>query len=901
MTASATPKDTAEHGRLAEATGRAEDDLFDANPWYEWGPYLAERAWGTVREDYSADGNAWASFPHDHARSRAYRWNEDGMAGISDVRQQLCLALALWNGVDPILKERMFGLSGPEGNHGEDVKECWWYLEGLPSHALLRWRYHYPQAAFPYADLVAENGRRDRSQPEYELIDTGVFDDGRFWIVEVTYAKASPTEILVQIDVENHGPDEATLHVLPTLWFRNAWRWSGSDAIPALQLNGDAVTVRHPRLDGYRLEAARGDDGVAPTALFCDNETNTVRLYGSQPITAYPKDGINDHVVARSPTVNPDATGTKAAWWYRVTLPGGGHTQLRLRLHQPEPSATGTDAAAAPAAAAWAGTSFTDTVDQRKRDADEFYGAISGGQLDEERMRILRQASAGLVWSKQFYPYRVGEWLDGDPAMPAPPPGHAAGRNAGWRHLDACDILAMPDPWEYPWFAAWDLAFHAVAWAHLDPAFAKYQLIVLLREWFQHPNGALPAYEWNFDDVNPPVHAIAAGRVFLIDGGTDTAFLERVFQKLLLNFTWWLNRQDPDGNNIFGGGFLGLDNISPIDRSSLPPGMQLAQADGTAWMAFYALTMLAIARRLAETNPVYEDMVVKFVEQYLMIIEAIDATGLYDEDDGWFYDRLEGPDGGAPIRVQTLVGAIPLLPAAVLQMADADTAQRLQHRFARLAAKGLQGATGQSSRHVTRSAAGDTVLVSVVGPDELRRALASLFDEAAFLSPHGLRSLSKRHEVPYELPGHHEATIAYEPAEGRTAMYGGNSNWRGPVWMPLNVLIISALDRYQTLLGDDYKVEYPTGSGRQRTLREITQDLGERLTSIWLPGPDGRRPVNGEVALLQSDPAWWGLLWFPEYFHGESGAGLGATHQTGWTAEVINVLLTPPGGHPVLH
>jgi hypothetical protein len=544
---------------------------------------------------------------------------------------------------------------------------------------------------------------------------------------------------------------------------------------------------------------------------------------------------------------------------------------------------------------AWAGAPFTETVAARERDADEFYGALAGGRLDEERMRILRQASAGLVWSKQFYAYRVARWLDGDPAMPAPPPGHAAGRNRGWRHLDAADILAMPDPWEYPWFAAWDLAFHAVAWAHLDPAFAKYQLIVMLREWFQHPNGALPAYEWNFDDVNPPVHALAAGRVFLIDGGTDTDFLERVFQKLLLNFTWWLNRQDPDGNNIFGGGFLGLDNISPIDRSSLPPGTHLAQADGTAWMAGYALAMLAMARRLAEANPVYDDMVVKFVEQYLMIVEAIEKTGLYDEADGWFYDRLEGPDGATPIRVQTLVGAIPLLPAAVLRTADAETARRLRHRFARLAAKGLEEA-GARSRHVTMSPSGDRVMLSVVAPDELRRTLASLFDEEAFLSPHGLRSLSKRHAEPYEIPGRPEATIAYEPGEGRTAMYGGNSNWRGPVWMPLNVLIAPALQRYHRFLGDEFTVEYPTGSGRQLTLAEIASDLAERLISIWLPGPDGRRPVNGQVELLQSDPAWRDLLWFPEYFHGDTGAGLGAMHQTGWTAEVINLLLTPPGG-----
>ena len=750
QTADSPAFDTAEHRRLAEATGRAEDDLFEANPWYEWGPYLAERAWGTVREDYSADGNAWASFPHDHARSRAFRWNEDGMAGISDIRQELCLGLALWNGVDPILKERMFGLTGPQGNHGEDVKECWWYLEGLPSHALLRWRYHYPQAPFPYEDLVVENGRRDREQPEYELLDTGVFDDGRFWIVEVTYAKASPTEILCRIDVENHGPDEATLHVLPTLWFRNTWRWSGVRRDPG-------AAARRRRRDGPPPAARRVSPGGRPGPRRRRPHAAVLRQRDEQcPPLRQPV----GHAVPEGRHQRP--RGRRGS----DGQPGGDRDEGRLvvPLHRPRRRPHAAPAPPPPAcagrgrchwrrrcrkrpsrpSAAWAGTSFLETVERRERDADEFYDALAGGRLDEERMRILRQASAGLVWSKQLYPYRVGQWLDGDPAQPAPPPGHATGRNAGWRHLDSFDILAMPDPWEYPWFAAWDLAFHAVAWAHLDPAFAKYQLIVMLREWFLHPNGALPSYEWNFDDVNPPVHAIAAVRVFLIDGGTDTDFLERVFQKLLLNFTWWLNRQDPDGNNIFGGGFLGLDNISPIDRSALPPGVRLAQADGTAWMAAYALSMLAIARRLAETNPVYEDMVVKFVEQYLMIVEAIEDTGLYDEADGWFYDRLEGPEGGTLIRVQTLVGAIPLLPAAILRVADATTARRLRHRFDRLVAKGLDAA-GAQSRHVRYNAAGDRVMLSVVGPDELKRTLASLFDEAAFLSPHGLRSLSKRH------------------------------------------------------------------------------------------------------------------------------------------------------------
>ena len=607
--------------------------------------------------------------------------------------------------------------------------------------------------------------------------------------------------------------------------------------VPELRLDGDAVTVHHPHLDGYRLDAATAPDGAAPTALFCDNETNAARLHGSPGVSPYPKDGINDHVIAGAPTVNPAATGTKAAWWYRCTVPGGGSTQLRLRLHRPAVTQVGVTVPAAPAA--WAGESFRTTVERRERDADEFYDALAGGRLDEERMRILRQASAGLIWSKQLYPYRVAQWLDGDPAQPAPPPGHATGRNKGWRHLDSFDILAMPDPWEYPWFAAWDLAFHAVAWAHLDPAFAKYQLIVMLREWFLHPNGALPSYEWNFDDVNPPVHAIGALRVFLIDGGTDTDFLERVFQKLLLNFTWWLNRQDPDGNNVFGGGFLGLDNISPIDRSALPPGVRLAQADGTAWMAAYALSMLGIARRLAETNPVYEDMVVKFVEQYLMIVEAIEDTGLYDEADGWFYDRLEGPEGGTLIRVQTLVGAVPLLPAAVLKAGDATTARRLRHRFDRILAE----RDGARSRHVHWSADGKTIALSVVGPDELRRTLASLFDEAAFLSPHGLRSLSKRHEEPYEIPGYPGARIGYEPGEGRTAMYGGNSNWRGPVWMPLNILVIPALVRYHRFLGDEFTVEYPTGSRRAADARRHRPG-SRRSAHLHLAPRPGRPPAG---------------------------------------------------------
>jgi hypothetical protein len=871
---------------LAEGTSRPTEDLFSANPWYEWGPYLSERAWGTVREDYSADGDAWDYFPHDHARSRAYRWNEDGMAGLSDIQHELCLALALWNGVDPILKERMFGLTGPQGNHGEDVKEYWWYLDGLPSHALLRWRYHYPQAAFPYQQLINENARRTRDEFEFELLDTGVFDDDRYWIVEVTYAKASPTEVMVHITIQNRAPDEATLHVLPTLWFRNTWRWSDRTDVPSLSLDGDAITVDHPRLAGYRLEAAPDPDGVLPSALFCDNETNTLRLYGVPGVSRFPKDGINDHVISGAPTVNPDQSGTKAARWYRVLVPGGGRAELRLRLHRPNSSTRAT------ASTPWMAR-FDQVVQQRFADADEFYTAIVPTNLQPERMRILRQASAGLVWSKQMYPYPVARWLDGDPSEPVPPESHRLGRNRGWRHLDAFDILAMPDPWEYPWFAAWDLACHAIAWAHLDPAFAKYQLLVLLREWFQHPNGALPAYEWNFDDVNPPIHALAAIRVFMIDGGQDLEFLERVFQKLLINFTWWLNREDPDGNNLFGGGFLGLDNISPLDRSHLPPGLTLHQADGTAWMAYYSMAMLLLAAALANRNPIYDDMVVKFVEQFVLILDALAESGLYDVERGFFYDQLIENDGSVTsIQVDTLVGVLPALPAVSLRDTDSDKLSRLKKRFARI--------VEQEGRHLAswrfHTSGGDRrVLVSVVSPDQLKRVLTTLFDESAFLSPYGLRSLSKRHRTPYVIPGLEGAYIDYEPAESRTAMYGGNSNWRGPVWFPVNYLAIRALLQYDQFFGSDLMIGYPTGSDKHLTLREIAGDLADRLISIWLPDEHGRRPVYGGAERFQSDPDWKDNLLFYEYFHGDNGAGLGASHQTGWTALVIDLILDPPG------
>ena len=882
--------DTAERARLAEATGRAEDDLFSANPWYEWGPYLSERAWGTVREDYSESGDAWEYFPHDHARSRAYRWNEDGMAGISDIRHDLCLALALWNGNDPILKERMFGLTGPQGNHGEDVKDYWWYLEGLPSHALLKWRYHYPQAAFPYEALV-HHGRGLRD-PELELLDTGVFDDDRYWSVDVTYAKA----------LADRGADADRA--------REPRAGRGDDPRAA-----DALVPQHVVVGRRRGEAADrgrrharspsptaaspatgsrrrpGPTATQPEALFCENESNAPRVFESDATTPYPKDGINDHVVSGAATVNPEGFGTKAALRYVVTVPAGGKAELRLKLHQP----------AKKTPASWAAKAFDEVVAAREADADEFYVALAPEGTDAERMRILRQSCAGLVWSKQMYPYNVRRWLDGDPGEMAPPASRRKGRNAGWRHLDSFDVLAMPDPWEYPWFAAWDLGFHCIPWAHLDPAFAKYQLVVLLREWFQHPNGALPAYEWNFDDVNPPVHVMAALRVFMIDGATDREFLERIFQKLLINFTWWLNREDADGNNVFSGGFLGLDNISPIDRSNLPEGFVLEQADGTAWMAYYALSMLVIALVLAQEN------------------ERVLGHG--HEVPRAVRPRCAGARAPGPLRPR---GRVLLRPARVpvgrdgagqgaddlgaaaaapgRRHPDPGGRGRPQARQAlRAAARRVRGdgrrharhACGRSARTVacssrssTRSSCGTRCSRSSTRPRSCRRT-------GCARSRSVTRTTRTRSRA---CPG---AWIDYEPAESTTTMFGGNSNWRGPVWMPVNYLAIRQFVLYDRFFGSDFKLEYPTGSGEQKTFAEIAQDLADRIVAIWLPDADGRRPVYGDTEKLQTDPAWKDNLTFNEYFHGDNGAGLGATHQTGWTALVADLIIDPPGSSEI--
>ncbi len=723
-----------ERARVA-SFGHPEDGLHEATPWYEWGPYLSERQWGTVREDYSPGGSAWDYFPHDHARSRAYRWGEDGMGGVSDVGQNLCMALALWNGRDPILKERMFGLTGPQGNHGEDVKEYWWYLDALPSHAWLRWRYHYPQSEFPYADLVAENGRRDQGQPEYELLDTGVFDEDRYWVVDVVHAKADPHDLLMEISVTNAGPETASLHVLPHLWFRNTWSWEVGAARPSLSADGaDRVQVEHPSYGQLAWELDVDPQGNSPDLLFCDNDTNLGRLYAAENPAPYPKDGINDHVVGGAASVNPAQNGTKCAAWYRLTV-GPGETQVvRVRLRPPSSS---------PAFA----TAFDAVLAERRREADEFYAEVIPADADEDARLVARQAFAGMIWGKQYYRYDVKRWLDGDPTQPPPPAERRRGRNAGWTNVDARDILSMPDPWEYPWFAAWDMAFHTVALAHLDPSFAKYQLLVLCREWFQNPNGALPAYEWAFGDVNPPVHAWAALHVWDIDGRRDHDFLARLMPKLLMNFTWWVNRMDPEGDHLFSGGFLGLDNISVIDRSNLPPGGRLEQADATSWMAFYSLTLLQMARALAVEDDSWTDIEVKFIEHFVLIVEAMHSQGLWDEEDGFFYDLFHAADGRqTPIRVRSIVGVLPLLGEVVLGPDLLELIGTLQKRFAGFLGYDELGVPGQGRGRLVPSSAGDALAVGVIPPGAVGRVLARVFDEGEFLSPHGLRALSKWHE-----------------------------------------------------------------------------------------------------------------------------------------------------------
>ena len=854
----------AEKGRLEDVpTGRA--------LWRRWGPYLSERAWGTVREDYSAAGQAWEFFPHDHARSRVYRWNEDGLAGLCDDRQTLCFALAFWNGRDPILKERIFGLTGNEGNHGEDAKEYWFYLDSTPTHSWMRWRYLYPQDAFPYLELVEENRRRGRDEPEFELLDTGVFDHDRYWEITADYAKAGVDEILVRITVRNAGPDRAHIDVLPTLWFRNTWAWGGDERVPSIREDDGALVAEHWEL-GRTFLATEG----APERLFCDNETNTERLWGVPGRSRFPKDGINDQIVSGAASVNPRRTGTKAAFRYHVAVDPGASATIKLRL---SPSGSPVD------------RDFDAQLDQRQAEADEFYAELTPAGTPPDEALVLRQALAGMLWSKQFYNYSVQRWLEGDPAGPAPPPQRRFGRNSDWQHLDNRDVISMPDKWEYPWYAAWDLAFHCVALARLDPEFAKFQLLLLCREWYMHPNGQLPAYEWAFGDVNPPVHAWAALRVFEIDGSRDFDFLGRVFHKLLLNFTWWVNRKDSEGNNVFQGGFLGLDNIGLFDRSSLPVSGHLEQSDGTAWMAMYCQNMLELSLALAQHDRTYEDLAIKFFEHFALIASALNSQGLWNEEDGFYYDVLHVADGSArPLKVLSMVGLVPLFAVTTLgpqTMASLPEFTRRAEWFTnqRPEAMGV-------IQHLSAEGHAGWRLLAIVSPDRLRRILARVLDPERFLSPFGVRALSRWHrDHPLEVEvGGRVARLMYEPAESSTGLFGGNSNWRGPIWMPVNYLLVEALRVYHRYLGAEFKVECPTGSAKMLNLDEVADEIAGRLLSIFADR-DGRRAVFGSSEKFQRDPTWHGLIPFHEYFNGETGAGIGASHQTGWTGLVGDLVI----------
>ncbi|MFI5336234.1 MAG: glucosidase [Opitutales bacterium] len=884
----------------AEATRLGEDARREQN-WKRWGPYLAERQWGTVREDYSADGDCWGYFTHEQARSRAYRWGEDGLLGLCDRESRLCFALALWNGRDPILKERLFGLANGEGNHGEDVKECHFYLDSTPTHSWMRALYKYPQGEFPYQKLRDENRRRGRNEPEYELLDTQLFDGGRYWDVGVTYAKAGPDNVLIELAVTNRGPEPATLHVLPTLWFRNTWSWGTageSGAVkPRLQLAApNRVQCDHPTLERMWLDFEAGPDAGVEW-LFTENETNAARLFGGQNTSPYVKDAFHDRVIAgRREAVNPAQTGTKCAVHEVVALAPGQTRLLRLRLRT---------AAAAAGAGPGFGAEFEKTMRQREAEADAFYAVVlaAGRPADPaaaptEAKQVARQAYAGLLWSKQFYHYVVPVWLQGDPAQPPPPPERRQGRNHDWPHLYARDVLSMPDKWEYPWFAAWDMAFHMIPMARLDPEFAKHQLNLLLREWYLHPNGQMPAYEFAFGDGSPPVHAWACWRVYKLTGprgARDRVFLARVFQKLLLNFTWWVNRKDPGGEHLFSGGFLGLDNIGVIDRSkALPDGGRLEQADGTAWMAFYCGTMLSMALELAEQDPVYEDIASKFFEHFVAIADAMNrlgGTGLWHEEDGFYYDQLQVDGHSELLRVRSMVGIIPLF---AVEFIEEDRLDQLPG-FAKRTRWFLENRP-DLAEHIAYMAKDGVEsgrrLLAIPSRRRLERVLGRIFDEAEFLSPHGVRSLSKYHgEHPFVLQlGGQERLVDYEPGESTTGLFGGNSNWRGPVWFPLNFLLIEALERYHHFYGDQFTMEFPTGSGRRLNLSEIARELSGRLVKLFLPNGGGRRPALGLDARFVSDPAWRDKLWFHEYFHGETGQGLGANHQTGWTALVAKLI-----------
>jgi hypothetical protein len=883
----------AERARLAESPG-------DADPWRLWGPYVSGRQWGTVREDYSPDGDAWAFFPFDHAHRRTYRWGEDGIAGLCDRFGFLNLAVALWNGHDDRIKERLFGLTNGEGNHGEDAKEYWWHLDATPTHSWARMLYRYPQAAYPYAALREENARRDRSGPEYELADTGVLRQDRFFDVVVTHAKAAPDDVCVTIAVTNHGPDPAPLDLLPQLWFRNTWRWGRDDRIPSLRAVGPtdaeaagtiAVRAEHGFLGRYLLHA----EG-APELLFCDNETNEVVLFGAESNrTPYPKDAVDTAVVhGDASLLNPDRTGTKVALRYHwdAVAPGATVT-VRLRL-------TAEMGGGEPF-----GAGFAAVLADRAAEADAFYADVVPERVGDVDRHVARRACAGLLWGRQLYRYDVAAWLAGDPAGPPPPPERRApepwGRNTSWRHLSLADVISMPDEWEYPWFAAWDLAFHCVALAHVDPDFAKHQLVLMCREWVQHPNGQLPAYEWSFGDVNPAVHAWAAWQVYVLDGSRDHDFLVRVLGKLLMNFTWWVNLKDADGSDLFEGGFLGMDNISVFDRSrDVPPGWRLEQSDATSWMAFFCLSMLRISLELAREDPAWDDVATTFLERFLGIARATrsfgaEQVGLWNDEDGFFYDVLVGPGGAAePVRIRSLVGLLPLLGVAIAPDWVASDLPDFTHRLRWLQTRHpeeMDALVVTPRRDPTRR---PHTTLSLLDRARYGRLLTRLLDEGEFLSPHGIRSLSAayRDGITTDVAGT-TMSIRYDPAESTSGLFGGNSNWRGPVWMPVNALLVDALRTYAHGAGRDLTVEVPTGSGRFLPLADVASEIEARLIDLFRPAPDGRRPSDPRDH--GSGPLWSEHPTFSEYFNGDTGVGLGASHQTGWTALVAHLICTSPG------
>ncbi|MDQ2900007.1 MAG: glucosidase [Acidobacteriota bacterium] len=869
---------------------RLRQDATREKNWKRWGPYLSERQWGTVREDYSPDGTCWDYLTHDQARSRAYRWGEDGLLGICDREGRLCFAVAMWNGQDPILKERLFGLTGPEGNHGEDVKECYFYLDSTPTHSYLKAQYKYPQRAFPYDWLVDENRKRGKDRREFELLDTGIFDEDRYFDVTVEYAKAGPDDLLVRVNIENRGPEDWLLHFLPILWFRNTWSWgrTGEGYWPKPEIRLDdpnTLAAEHASLGKFRFAAEHIENGETEF-LFTGNETNTRRLFGYDNGDRYVKDAFDNYVVqGKKDAVNPRRSGTKAAAYYKLDIPAGKGVQLRFRL-------AGDDAKLD------FGPEFDSIFEARIREADEFYSAFEPRDTGDPARRIARQAYGSLLWTKQFYYYAVQDWLEGDPSQPKPPESRWDGRNSGWLHLFNRDVISMPDNWEYPWYAAWDLAFHMIPFAQIDPEFAKEQLVLLLREWYTNPNGQMPAYEFAFSDANPPVHAWACWRVYKISaphGKRDRVFLERVFQKLLINFTWWVNRKDIAGKQVFSGGFLGLDNIGVFDRSKqLPQGQVLEQADGTAWMAFYCSTMLSIALELASEDPAYEDVASKFFEHFVAIADAMNdlgGFGLWDEEDGFYYDQLLVDGRNLPLKIRSLVGVTPLFAVDVLEDAMIDRLPGFRKRM-QWFLENRKDLVRQISFMQSADAGHDLALLAIPSRERLTRVLRRVLDEGEFLSPFGIRSVSKIHqERPYVLRvDGEERRVDYESGESRTGIFGGNSNWRGPIWFPMNYLLIEALERYHHFYGDEFRVECPVGSGEMKSLKEVARELNARLTSIFLPNETGWCPWQAEMRWFADNPYWKNMVWFYEYFDGDTGRGCGASHQTGWTALIARCL-----------